>query len=99
CANEGADEAPGLCLRLVARSHNLFAGILSLEPVVLLEALRERTGLSQEEQSELVSRVCHCAGQRASNRGRLLLAPRRNQGRTARAGTMVRAHHKVRGRV
>ncbi len=53
--HEGADEAPGLCLRLVARSHYLFARVLPLEPVVLPEALRAGNGVSQEEQGELVS--------------------------------------------
>ena len=49
--NEGADEAPRLRLRLVARSHHLPARLLPLEPVVLSQALREGIGLSQEEQS------------------------------------------------
>ncbi len=38
CEHEGADEAPWLCLRLVARSHHLPSRLLSLEPVVLSEA-------------------------------------------------------------
>ena len=44
-----------------------------LEPVVLPEAVREGTGLSQEEQGELVSGMRHGAGQRAGG-GWLLLA-------------------------
>ena len=65
----------GFCLRLVARSYYLFAGILPLESVVLPEALRTGTGLSQEEQSELVPEVCDGAGQRAGSLQRMLLAP------------------------
>src|SRR5579864_8880958 len=61
--HEGANEAPRLRLRLVARGYYLFSGILSLEPVVLPEAVRTRTGLSQEEQSELVPEVCDRAGE------------------------------------
>ena len=37
--HEGADEAPWLCLRLVARSYNLPARVLPLEPVVFPEAV------------------------------------------------------------
>ena len=40
--HEGADEAPRLRLRLVARSHHLPARILPLEPVVLPQAVRAR---------------------------------------------------------
>ena len=82
--HEGADEAPGIRLRLVPRSDHLPARLLSLEPVVFLEVLREGTRLSQEEQSELVSEMCHGAGQRAGGK-RLLLAPRGHTGRAARA--------------
>ena len=71
--HEGADEAPGLRLRLVARSHHLPARLLQLEPVVLHQALREGPGLSQEEPGELVSQVRHRSGQRAGGE-RLLLA-------------------------
>ena len=66
--HEGADEAPGLRLRLVARSHDLPARILPLEPVVLSQAFRAGLGVSQEEQSELVSEVRDRAGQRAGGR-------------------------------
>src|SRR6185369_5232200 len=41
--HEGADETPGLCLRLVARSYHLHAGLLQMEPVVLHQAVRERS--------------------------------------------------------
>ena len=96
--HEDADEAPRLRLRLVARSHDLPAGLLPLEPVVLPEALRERTGLSQEEQGELVSAVRNRAGERAGGR-RNVLAPRRHSGRAARTGAVVPANYKIRGRV
>ena len=49
--HEGADEAPGLCLRLVARSHYLPARLLPLEPVVLSEALRK--GLAYRKKSKV----------------------------------------------
>ncbi len=62
--NEGADEAPGFRLRLVARGHHVFAGILPLEPVVLPQVLRARPGLPQDEQSQLVPEVLHRFGQR-----------------------------------
>ena len=39
------------------------ARILQMEPVVLLKALREGFGVSQEEPGELVSGMRHCAGQ------------------------------------
>jgi leucyl-tRNA synthetase len=90
--HEGADEAPRLRLRLVARSHYLPARVLPLEPVVLSEALRKRLGLSQEEQSQLVPEVLHRAGQRAG-RQRPLLASRRYAGRAARTRAVVPAHH------
>ena len=92
--HEGADEAPGLRLRLVARSHHLPARILQMEPVVLHQALREGPGLSQEEQGQLVSEVRHGAGQRAGGQ-RMLLAPRRHAGRAARTRTVVSAHHQL----
>src|SRR5579863_4529366 len=71
--DEAADEPAGLCLRLVARNHNLPAGLLQVEPVVLSQTLRARAGVSQEEQGELVSEVRDRPGERASSR-RLLLA-------------------------
>ncbi len=96
--HEGADEAPGLRLRLVARSYDLPARLLPLEPVVLPQALRAGLGVSQEEQGELVSEVRDRAGQRAGGR-RMLLAARRHAGRAARAGAVVPAHHEVRRRI
>ena len=96
--HEGADEAPRLRLRLVARSHDLPAGILPLEPVVLPQALRAGIGLSQEEQGELVSEVRDRAGERAGGR-RMLLASRRHDRRAARTGAVVPAHHEVRRRI
>ena len=72
--HEGADEAPGLRLRLVAGSHHLPARVLPLEPVVLSEAVRARAGLPQEEQGELVSEVRDGAGERTSGRRMLLAA-------------------------
>ena len=95
--HEGADEAPRLRLRLVARSHHLPARLLPLEPVVLPEDVRARPGLSQEEQGELVPEVRHRARQRAGGR-RQLLAPRRHPGRAARTRAVVLAHHAIRGR-
>src|SRR5215831_9624984 len=74
--HEGPDETPGLYLRLVPRGYHLLPGILPLEPVVFSEALRTRIGLSQEEQSELVSKVRNRPGQRAGIEQRVLLAPR-----------------------
>ena len=63
CEHEGPDEAPGFRIRLGARGHNLPAGILQVESVVLLEVLRRRACLSKEEQGELVSAVRDCAGE------------------------------------
>ena len=68
--HEGADEAPGFALRLVARGHDLPAGILPLEPVVLPEAFRARFGVSQEEQGELVPEMRNRAGQRTGGERR-----------------------------
>src|ERR1051326_4264508 len=93
--HEGADEAPGVCLRLVAGSYDLLARLLPVEPVVLSQALRERIGLSQKEQGQLVSEVCDRAGERAGGRW-MLLASRRHTGRAARVGAVVRPHNAVR---
>src|SRR5947199_4388849 len=60
---EGADEAPGLRLRLGTRSYDLSARLLPLEPVVLSQAVRAGIGLSQEEQGQLVSEVRDRVGQ------------------------------------
>src|ERR1700756_2866141 len=73
--HEGADEAAGLRLRLVARSDHLLARLLPVEPVVLPEALRAGIGVPQEEQGELVPEVRDRAGQRAGTSQWLLLAP------------------------
>jgi isoleucyl-tRNA synthetase len=43
-----------LRLRLVARSNHMPAGVLPLEPVVLPQVSRGRTGVPEEEQSQLV---------------------------------------------
>src|ERR1700726_163507 len=93
--HEGADEAPRFCLRLVARSDHLPAGILPLEPVVLSQAFRARAGLSQEEQGELVPEVCDRAGERTGPLQWMLLASRRHAGWTTRARAVVCARHEV----
>src|SRR6185312_7288124 len=95
CEHEGADEAPGLWLRLVARGNYLPARILQVEPVVLLEVIRAWPGVSQKEPGELVSQVCDRPSQRAGCR-RMLLASRRHSRRAARTRAMVPAHHEIR---
>src|SRR5271166_5141139 len=95
CRHEGADESPGLRLRLVHGNNHLLAGLLPLEPVVLPQAAGEGPSLPQARQSELVSRVRHRAGQRAGAPERLLLAPRNHVSRAARAGAVVPAHHRL----
>ena len=60
-----------------------------------IKLFREGAGLSQEEQSELVSQVRHRARQRASRR-RPLLASRRHPGRDPRTRTVVPAHDAIR---
>ncbi len=92
--NEGADEAPGFRLRLVARGHHVFAGILPLEPVVLPQVPRTGIGVPQEEQGQLVSKMLHRSRQRAGSK-RSLLAPRRYAGRAAGARAVVPPHHQV----
>ena len=84
-------------LRLGPRGHHLRARILPLEPVVLPAHDGARPGLSQTGAGELVPAVRHRAGQRAGG-GWLLLASRNHAGRTARARTMVPAHHRLCGR-
>ncbi len=96
--HEGADEAPGLCLRLVPRSHHLPARLLQMEPMVLHQAVREGPGLSQKEPGQLVSKMRHGIGQRAGGE-RMLLASRRHPGRAARTGAVVPAHHQLLRRV
>jgi hypothetical protein len=78
-ANMKAQMKPRLRLRLVARSHDLLARVLSLEPMVLSEALRAGIGLPQKEQGQLVSELRHGFGKRAG-RERMLLASRRHPG-------------------
>ena len=97
--DEGADEAPRLCLRLVNRSHHLPARVLPLEPVVLPQVPGARAGVSQEEQGQLVSAVRHRAGQRAGAAQRMLLAAREHAGGAARTGAVVPAHYRLRRRI
>ena len=77
--------------RLGQRDHDLPAGLLSLEPVVLSEDAGARACLSQAEQGELVSAVRHRACERAGGK-RLLLAARRPDCGAEKPGAVVRTH-------
>src|SRR5215471_5520600 len=75
--HSGNEEDPSplrLQLRLGPRSLYLRARILSLESVVFPEDAGARPGVSQEGAAELVSEVCHGAGQRTGGRWLLLAA-------------------------
>src|SRR6202041_2645335 len=76
----------------------MLSRILPLESVVLREALRKGSGLSQKEQGQLVPAMLHCARERAGGR-RNVLAARRHSSRAARTGAMVPENYEIRGRI
>src|SRR5439155_18020343 len=86
--DERANAPHGIRLRLAARNLELRAGILPVEPVVLLENARARAGVSQAGAAQLVPGMRYCSGERAGG-GRVLLAPRNDTSGAARARAVV----------
>ncbi len=87
----------GRRLRLVERGRLLRAPILPLEPVAVPAVPQGRAGLSNEVRGRLVPQR-RDPGPRAGRGRRPALLALRRQGREARPGAVVPAHHEVRRR-
>ncbi len=92
-ADAGLARAAGVLVRLEPAGRHVRARLLPMEPVVLRQALRARTGLPQEVVRELVSGGQDRAGQGAAVHRRVLAV--RVGPRAARAPAVVPEDHRL----